>query len=128
MNKKEIVIRLKKMDFDINSYWVIAGGAMVLQGIRSDTKDIDIACTTKMFCSLETKGYSVTKNSLGYRKISLEEDIEVFENWDVLGIDYIEGIPTANIESIREMKIVMGREKDLEDVKLIDDMLIKSKE
>ena len=81
-----------------------------------------------MFCSLETKGYSVTKNSLGYRKISLEEDIKIFENWDVLGTDYIEGIPTANIESIREMKMQMGREKDLEDVKLIDDMFIKSKE
>ena len=101
---------------------------MVLRGIRSDTKDIDIACTTKMFCSLETKGYSVAKNSLGYRKKSLEEDIEIFENWEVLGIDYIEGIPTANIESIRKMKILMGREKDLDDVKLIDDMLIKSKE
>ena len=101
---------------------------MVLQGIRKDTKDIDIACTTKMFCTLETRGYSVTKNSLGYRKISLEDDIEVFEKWEVLGIDYIEEIPTANIESIREMKIQMGREKDLEDVKLIDDMLIKNKE
>lgn len=55
----------------------------------------------------------------------MEEDIEIFENWDVLGIDYIEGIPTANIESIREMKMQMGREKDLEDVKLIDDMFIK---
>ena len=116
---------MKKIDFDINSYWVIAGTAMVLQGIRSNTKDIDIACTTKMFCSLETKGYSVTKNFLGYRKISLEEDIKIFENWDVLGIDYIEGIPTANIESIREMKMQMGREKDLEDVKFIDDMFIK---
>lgn len=60
---------MKKIDFDINSYWVIAGTAMVLQGI-----------------------------------------------------------PTANIESIREMKMQMGREKDLEDVKLIDYMFIKSKE
>ena len=40
----------------------------------------------------------------------------------------LQGIPTANIESIREMKMQMGREKDLEDVKLIDDMFIKSKE
>ena len=127
MNKEDIIIKIKKVGLDLNDYWVIAGAAMVLQGIRNDTKDIDLACSTKLFCHFVEQGYSVTSNSLGYRKITLQKDIEVFENWEVLGIDYIEGIPTANIESIREMKIKMGREKDLLDVKLIDNVLLEDK-
>lgn len=47
-------------------------------------------------------------------------DFDINSYWVIAG--------TANIESIREMKMQMGREKDLEDVKLIDDMFIKSKE
>lgn len=60
---------------------MIAGTAMALQEIRSDTKDIDIACTTKMFCSLETKGYSVTKNSLGIEKFLWKKILKFLKIW-----------------------------------------------
>ncbi len=122
MKKKDIIERLNKLNYDINDYWVIAGAALVLQGIRDETEDIDVACSSKFFSKLLSLGYCETRNQLGYRKISLEQDIEVFENWEVTGVDYIEGIPTASIESIKEMKLKMGREKDLRDVKLIDAM------
>lgn len=126
MIKEDIIFKLNKFSFDVSEYWVIAGAALVLQGIRCETADIDLACTKKLFGNLLSLGYCEEKNELGYRKITLEQDVEIFENWEVSGIDYIEGIPTANLLSIREMKIQMGREKDLRDIKLIDEALNKA--
>ena len=127
MDKASIILKLKTLGFDTNEYWVIAGAALVLHGLRKETADIDLACTKELFNSLLFRGYVCEKNELGYRKISLEEDIEVFEEWHVEGIVFIEGIPTASLNGIKEMKIQMGRDKDLQDIRLIDDVQKRNK-
>lgn len=126
MKKEDIILKLHELNLDNNEYWVIAGAAMVLHGLREETTDIDLGCSKKMFNSLISFGYYLDKNELGYRRISLNEEIEFFEDWNVSNIDYIEGIPTASLQSIREMKIQMGREKDIKDIMLIDLELGKS--
>ena len=45
MNKKEIIKILKKYNFDNKKYIVISGASMVLQGVKNNTNDIDIAVT-----------------------------------------------------------------------------------
>jgi len=122
MNKKDIILKLKELNFDNSDYWVIAGAALVLHGVRNETKDIDLACSKNLFNYLLLQGYSVDRTKLGYRKITLTEDIEIFEEWETTGINIIDGIPTANLENIRKMKMQMGREKDFQDIKLIDEI------
>jgi hypothetical protein len=121
MNKATIISKVRELDFDVNEYWVIAGAALVLHGLRAETADIDLACTKKLFCELLLQGYTAEKNELDYRKISLEENIEIFEEWNVDGIIFIDDIPTANLEGLKEMKIKMGRAKDIQDLKLIEE-------
>lgn len=121
MNKEIIISKIRELDFDVNEYWVIAGAALVLHGLRAETADIDIACTKRLFRKLLFQGYNVEKNELGYRKISLKEDIEIFEEWNVDGVIFIDEIPTANLKGLTEMKTKMGREKDIQDLKLIEE-------
>lgn len=121
MNKEIIISKIQELDFDVNEYWVIAGAALVLHGLRAETADIDIACTKRLFCELLLQGYNVEKNELGYRKISLKKDIEIFEEWNVDGVIFIDEISTANLKGLKEMKIKMGREKDMQDLRLIEE-------
>lgn len=121
MNKEIIISKIRELDFDVNEYWVIAGVALVLHGLRTETADIDIACTKRLFRNLLLQWYNVEKNELGYRKISLKKDIEIFEEWNVDGIIFIDEIPTANLKGPKEMKTKMGREKDIQDLKLIEE-------
>lgn len=121
MDKITIISKVKALNFDVNEYWVIAGAALVLHNLRKETADIDLACTRKLFQELLLQGYIAEKNELGYRKISLSNDIEIFEEWSVDGIVFIDDIPTSNLKGLKEMKIQMGRDKDILDLKLIED-------
>ena len=48
MNKQDIISRLKDFPYSREEYWVITGSAMVLYGIREQTHDIDMGCTSAM--------------------------------------------------------------------------------
>lgn len=121
MDKITIISKVKALNFDVNEYWVIAGAALVLHNLRKETADIDLACTRKLFQELLLQGHIAEKNELGYRKISLSNDIEIFEEWSADGTVFIDDIPTSNLKRLKEMKIQMGRDKDILDLKLIED-------
>ena len=48
MNKQEIISILDDFQYSRDEYWIITGSAMVLYGIREQTHDIDMGCTSKM--------------------------------------------------------------------------------
>ena len=92
---------------------------MVLYGIREQTHDIDMGCTSAMADKLVTDGYSHQLTESGNRKFNYGDDIEIFENWKCGSIEHIEGIPVISLEGLIEMKQELGREKDLKDIALI---------
>ena len=47
-HKQEIINKLKDFPYSRDEYWVITGSAMVLYGIREQTHDIDMGCTSAM--------------------------------------------------------------------------------
>ncbi len=104
MNKIEIIRRLEELNFDKNEYWLVTGGAMVLYGIKNETHDIDLGCSKKMADNLEKKGYKVTRLIDGTRKINIENDIEIFENWIFDKIDVITNIPVISLDGLIAMK------------------------
>jgi len=123
MNKNDIINRLEDLNFDKNRYWVLAGSAMVLHGIRPKTHDIDMGCTKEFADELETEGYPTVVMPDGTRRITYAEDVEIFEDWIFDRVVFVEGIPVISLDGLLEMKRKLGREKDLRDVQMIEEFL-----
>lgn len=118
-DKQSLIQRLKELPFPEKEYWVVAGGAMVLHGFRSQTHDIDLGCSTLLADKLEQQGYAVSHCGDGTRKILYSEDIEIFENWLDGRVEIISGVPVVCVDGLIRMKKKLGREKDLADIALM---------
>ncbi len=118
-DKRSLIRRIKELSFPEKEYWVVAGGAMVLHGFRSQTRDIDLGCSTLLADKLGQQLYPVSRCDDGTRKILYSEDIEIFENWLEGTIEIISGVPVVCVDGLIQMKLKLGREKDLADIALI---------
>ena len=125
LTREDIIEALREAAFDRNEYWVAAGAAMVLYGIKDTAGDIDLGCTTPMADQLERSGCPAETLPDGTRKIVFSRRIELFENWIEDKVLFVEGFPVVSIEGIIKMKEKLGREKDLEDIRLIKEHLAK---
>lgn len=119
LGKDEIVSLLRKTGFPLEGYWVVAGAAMVLHGVKALTRDIDLGCTKELADRLQKEGYPVVPAGDGTRKIYYSDQIEIFEAWKDGKIITIEALPVVSLEGIMRMKEKLGREKDLDDIKRI---------
>lgn len=125
MNKEDIISKLGEFRYDTAGFWLITGAALVLYGIRAETEDIDMGCTSEAANLLEADGFLYKVTEDGNRWFKLNDDIEVFENWLYGSVEMICGYPVMSLQGIREMKQHLGREKDLRDIHLIDAFLEK---
>ena len=121
-DKQSLLQRLKELSFPEKEYWVVAGGAMVLHGFRLQTHDIDLGCSTCLADQLARQGYCVSRCEDGSRKISYAEDIELFENWIEGEIESVNDVPVVSVEGLIRMKKKLGREKDIADIAVIEEM------
>ena len=121
MDKLEIIHLLKEAAFDSGEYWVTSGAAMVLYGIRDRTRDIDLGCTSQMADKLEKEGYSAEILHDGSRRIVFSETVELFENWLEDRAVLLEGLPVVSLDGLIRMKETLGREKDRQDILLINE-------
>ena len=125
MNKADILQKLRDLSWPIGDYWVVAGGAMVLYDLRSETHDLDLGCTTARADALQAAGVPFRHMDDGIgRWFTLSEDVEVFENWLADRVELVTGVPVVSLKGLREMKQAMGREKDRRDIALIDACLL----
>ena len=93
---------------------------MVLHGFRTQTRDIDLGCSTSLADRLERQGYPVSRCDDGSRRISYAADVEIFENWIEDTVEIISGVPVVSVDGLIQMKKNLGREKDLADIALIE--------
>ena len=121
-DKYSLIQRIQKLSFPESEYWVVAGGAMVLHGFRSQTHDIDLGCSSLLANKLEQQGYKVLRGEDGTRKILYSENIEIFENWIEGTVDIVSGVPVVSVDGLIQMKKKLGREKDLADIALIKNL------
>lgn len=119
LDKKQIIARLEELHLDDTKYWLITGGAMVLYGLREQTSDIDLGCTSDLADLLQQEGFPVERMPDATRKIVVAEDVEIFENWLEDKVERFEGVPVISIQGLIEMKRALGREKDFRDIQLI---------
>lgn len=119
LDKKQIIARLEELHLDDTKYWLITEGAMALYGLREQTSDIDLGCTSDLTDLLQQEGFPVERMPDGTRKIVVAEDVEIFENWLEDKVERFEGVPVISIQGLIEMKRALGREKDFRDIQLI---------
>ena len=119
-DKQSLPQWLKELSFPEKEYWVVAGAAMVLHGLRPQTHDIDLGCSILLADKLEQQGYCVSHCEDGTRKIVYSEDIEIFENWIEGKVEIINGVPVVSVDGLIQMKKKLGRDKDLADIALIE--------
>lgn len=123
LDRAQILRRLGVTGLDRDHYWVLAGAAMVLHGVKPETPDIDLGCDTALADALQAAGYETMIDPDGSRRIRYGADIELFENWRAGQVERIENIPVLSLAGIVELKRRLGREKDQRDIALIRDFL-----
>ena len=123
MNRQEILDRLKAFPYDRNEYWIVAGSAMVIYGIREETGDIDLGCSARMADLLESDGVPFGRAKDGYRRFEAGEGMEIFEEWLYGSVVKIDGFQVISPRGLIEMKRKLGREKDLRDIRAIEAFL-----
>ena len=124
MTRADILERLRVLNWPVEDYWLVAGGAMVLYGLRPETHDLDLGCTTARADALEAAGVPFEEMSDGSgRRFTVSGDVEAFENWLMDRVELVDGVPVVSLQGLREMKRALGREKDLRDVARIDAFL-----
>lgn len=121
MRKSDVLAKLNTLSYNPEEYWVVAGAAMVLYGLREETYDVDLGCTSAMADRLETEGFPCQRTADGNRRFKVDEETEIFENWLYDTVVMPDGIPVISLEGLVTMKRLLGREKDLRDIRLIEE-------
>ncbi len=105
---------------------------MQVLGLR-DTQDVDLAVTNELFETLRQTGKWDEREKWG-KPFLFRDDVEITcqLNWDAYPTTiehaietamHIEGVAFLNIEETIKFKAAMGREKDLNDIALLQNYL-----
>jgi len=134
MRGEKVVKIIKNLNLPKGHYVVFGGSTLAIRNLR-DAQDIDLFITDKLYTELLQNGWRVsssdsTKNYL----LNYVEGIEIqaYKRWQKEGWqpnfkDYLKtpevfkGIPLMPLAEMRKWKEYTARQKDLLDVKLIDD-------
>ncbi len=123
LGKEDIVKILKNMELPLSEYWITSGAGLVIHGVKETTNDIDLGCTTNLVELFLEKGCKYTVEKDNSRIVQINDTIEILENWFVDEIVIIDGLPVGSLESIKKQKAQLVRDKDIKDIKLIDDYI-----
>jgi hypothetical protein len=125
--KADIVKILNDINLPVSEYWITSGAGLVMHGVKETTRDIDLGCTTNLVEQYLKKDCKYQVADDNTRIVEVNDKIEMLENWLVDKIEFIDGLPVGSLESIKKQKLKLGREKDINDIKLIDEYLKNKK-
>lgn len=123
LDRADIIKLCNELGFDKQSYRLSYGSALVMHGVRQFAHDIDMDVSGDLFEEL-SHNYPLKYKRDGERYICIDDIVDVFAT-DSLAEDteFIDGIPVAGLEHVREAKRRLGRDKDMEDIKLIEEFM-----
>lgn len=133
MNRKDILNILSEYNFNFDEYVVISSAALVLHGVKEETKDIDISVTEDYYKYLE-KNYECE-----LERYDDKNDVNIYYIDDIINFStnyysdseddfvIINGVKVQSIPAIIKLKETLNREKDIKDLKLIDKFLNNTK-
>ena len=131
MNKKQIIETLKKYNLKDEKYIIISSAAMVLNNIKKETKDIDIAVDEEYEkellknykCDLEREIIDKNKKYKAY----MIDDIINFSihYYGEYKAKKIQNYNVQTPEEILKLKQRLNREKDQKDIKILKEEINK---
>ncbi|WP_028973437.1 hypothetical protein [Spirochaeta cellobiosiphila] len=123
MNKDEITKYLNNSKLDLDEVWIICGAAMVLHDLRESTSDIDLGCKKEYFEKLITNNKNIKTWPDGMRSIDFDENIEIFEEWNIKENNQISGVKVSSLKDLLNQKKGLNREKDKFDIKILEEKI-----
>ncbi len=135
VNRKDVIAKTKSLNLPRGSYIVYGSAPFAVLGIR-EVNDIDLLVSDELYEKLKKDGWK--KVIKGPNDEPLTFDIyDAHRTWKFSGYApslpellsrsfEVEGVPFASLEDVQKWKADWGREKDLEDIILIDNYLKSS--
>lgn len=130
MNSKEIIQKLKELNLPQGRYAVFGSGPLTARGLR-ESEDLDLIVADDFFQKYEKEeGWQVKQLKKGYGLTC--GNVELIREWWpgewnieklIKEADIIKGFPFVRLEEVLKWKKMRGAEKDLKDIRLIEDFL-----
>ena len=131
---QQLFDELRAINLPSDQYAIVASGPLGIRGLR-DMSDIDILVTDNLWAELKKKYTEVFDHEAS--KLRVSPNIEAFHDGSfgesipgsptvreqIKGREYINGLPFQSIQTALYFKRLGAREKDIEDVKLIEGWL-----
>ena len=129
--------RVKELGLPLDQIIIIGSGILDQLGIRQSA-DIDVATGRAVLEEIARSGGWVEKLDKNQRQYLVKHDgsVEIWDGWEIDGriVEYDElldyaveygGVKFVSLDFLRRWKNWRGREKDMQDVKLIDEWRAK---
>lgn len=132
---KDVIAALKQLNLPAGEYCLFGGSSLAIRGIRP-TPDIDLFVTPQLYEELKKRGwkevfvkkgmYCLESKSNGLEseacKTCGEDDTWIPNIQEYINNpEVVEGIPFMSLKALYEWKADTARQRDLDDLKLIDD-------
>ncbi|MBR5669960.1 hypothetical protein IKX12_02670 [Candidatus Saccharibacteria bacterium] len=123
MDKRTFLAKLDSLGLDKNRYCIIAGGSMLIRGLKNTTDDIDIEIRPDYFEELEER-FTFKKSPKYPYLYSLSDNVEVAVlEYDQEDVEIVDGYPTESLEHFLTWILENKRPKDKEKIAIIRNYL-----
>lgn len=129
MNCHDVASEIANLNLPAGEYVVVGGACLTMHGIR-ETEDIDLVVTERLFGELERAGWHLKQRpngKPGLHRGRVEAYLDVncgnFERsteWLLQHSQCLHKIPVIDLTILAAFKVQYGREKDLQDLRLIE--------
>ena len=138
VNGEQLLNKLRSLELPAEDFAIFGSGPMYPRGIKELGHDIDIVARGNAWEKALTYAEpNFTWKDSGAKAMSLfEGQIEIFDGWGpgkwdvnelIDSADIFDGIRYVNLDNLIKWKKEMGRTKDLEHIKLIEEYLKSNK-
>ena len=125
--------KLKELDLPKGKFAIFGSGPICIRGLR-ETGDLDVIVSEDIFNEFKNRSdFKLEKKKSGNEYLE-KDNIELYRNWHpgkwdieklIQEAEIIDGFPFVKLEEVLKWKKLKGREKDIKDIKLIEDYLAK---
>lgn len=124
----DLLEQLKQLNLPQGSFAIFGSGPMIVRGLRKEAGDLDVLVRKDVWDQLAEK-YGLADEKKGQIVVG---DIDIFWNWQpwlnneselIETAEIIDGWPYVRLEYVLEWKKKFGREKDKQDIELINKYL-----
>ncbi|MFH1712336.1 MAG: hypothetical protein ABH846_03840 [Patescibacteria group bacterium] len=126
---------VRKLDLPAGDWVIFGSGPLVAHGIRDHAHDVDILARGTAWEAAKKLGVAVQATMRDHAVRIHDDTIEIFDGWSPGEWDtdelidnavIVDGLPFVQLEQVYKWKKIMGRVKDIKDIKAMDEYFLKN--